>query len=76
MLFKDLKFHRCVKLNKFNKERAITFMPPDGEFILMNYIISANISVPFKIISFFSKNQDTVEIKIKLKASFDKYFTA
>ncbi len=51
-------------------------MPPDGEFVLMNYIISANISVPFKIISFFSKNQDTVEIKIKLKASFDKYFTA
>lgn len=76
VLFKDLSFHRCVKLNKFNKERAITFMPPDGEFILMNYIISSNISVPFKIISFFSKNQDSVEMKVKLRANFDKFITA
>lgn len=26
----DLKFHQCVKLGKFDKERAITFTPPDG----------------------------------------------
>lgn len=76
VLFKDLKFHRCVKLNKFSKERAITFMPPDGEFVLMNYIISSNISIPFKIISFFSKNGDNIEMKIKLKAVFDKAYTA
>lgn len=75
-MFKDMKFHRCVKLNKFNKERAITFMPPDGEFILMNYIISSSISIPFKIISFFSKNKDSIELKIKLKANFDKNYTA
>ena len=51
-------------------------MPPDGEFILMNYIISSNISIPFKIISFFSKNDDSIELKIKLKANFDKNYTA
>lgn len=76
VMFKDMKFHRCVKLNKFNKERAITFMPPDGEFTLMNYIISSNISIPFKIISFFSKNNDSIELKIKLKANFDKNYTS
>jgi len=26
-----------VKLGKFNKERAITFIPPDGAFELMTY---------------------------------------
>ena len=33
----DIKFHQCVKLGKFNKERAITFIPPDGQFELMTY---------------------------------------
>lgn len=41
--FRDMNFHRCVKLNKFNAERAITFTPPDGEFVLMNYSIISNI---------------------------------
>jgi AP-2 complex subunit mu-1 len=26
----DMKFHQCVKLPKFDKERSITFVPPDG----------------------------------------------
>ena len=31
----DIKFHPCVRLNKFESERLITFIPPDGEFDLM-----------------------------------------
>ena len=31
----DIKFHQCVRLGKFDKERAITFIPPDGVFELM-----------------------------------------
>jgi AP-2 complex subunit mu-1 len=26
----DLKFHQCVRLGKFDKDRSITFIPPDG----------------------------------------------
>jgi hypothetical protein len=33
----DLKFHQCVDMNKFESERLIEFVPPDGEFELMNY---------------------------------------
>ncbi len=33
----DIKFHQCVRLNKFETERLITFIPPDGEFDLMSY---------------------------------------
>ncbi len=76
VMFKDLKFHRCVKLNKFNKQRAITFIPPDGEFTLMNYLISNNITVPFKLITFFSKNKNKLEYKIKLKATYPKNYSA
>jgi len=33
----DLKFHQCVNMNKFESERSIEFVPPDGEFELMSY---------------------------------------
>lgn len=39
-----------MKLGKFNKERAITFVPPDGAFELMTYRITENVNLPFKII--------------------------
>ena len=33
----DMKFHTCVRLANFEKERIITFVPPDGEFDLLTY---------------------------------------
>lgn len=33
----DCQFHQCVKLGKFDAERTINFIPPDGEFELMRY---------------------------------------
>lgn len=33
----DIKFHQCVRLLKFENEKIITFIPPDGEFTLMSY---------------------------------------
>ena len=33
----DLKFHQCVRLSKFENEKIITFIPPDGDFELMSY---------------------------------------
>eukprot|EP00670_Eutreptiella_braarudii_P012822 CAMPEP_0174337238 /NCGR_PEP_ID=MMETSP0810-20121108/22144_1 /TAXON_ID=73025 ORGANISM="Eutreptiella gymnastica-like, Strain CCMP1594" /NCGR_SAMPLE_ID=MMETSP0810 /ASSEMBLY_ACC=CAM_ASM_000659 /LENGTH=279 /DNA_ID=CAMNT_0015456539 /DNA_START=29 /DNA_END=865 /DNA_ORIENTATION=+ len=33
----DIKFHQCVKLNRFESDRTISFIPPDGEFDLMSY---------------------------------------
>lgn len=37
----DVTFHQCVRLGKFDTDRTISFIPPDGEFILMKYV-SAN----------------------------------
>lgn len=33
----DIKFHQCVRLSKFENDRTISFIPPDGEFELMSY---------------------------------------
>lgn len=31
----DCQFHQCVRLNDFDADRSISFIPPDGEFELM-----------------------------------------
>jgi AP-2 complex subunit mu-1 len=73
----DTKFHQCVKLNKFDKERAITFIPPDGSFVLMTYRISENIAIPFKIVTIFTETKNGgLEYRIKLKATYDKTYSA
>jgi AP-2 complex subunit mu-1 len=33
----DVSFHQCVKLAKFDSDRVVSFVPPDGEFDLMKY---------------------------------------
>ena len=35
--FDDIKFHQCVRLSKFENERVISFIPPDGDFELISY---------------------------------------
>lgn len=76
VIINDIKFDQCVKLSKFDKERAITFTPPDGEFILMNYRISDCTTVPFKLMCLFSRSGLKMEYKIKLRAEFEKIYTA
>ena len=39
----DIKFHQCVRLNKFESERNISFIPPDGEFDLMTYRVDTHV---------------------------------
>ncbi|XP_030401923.1 AP-1 complex subunit mu-2 isoform X2 [Gopherus evgoodei] len=33
----DVKFHQCVRLSRFENDRTISFIPPDGDFELMSY---------------------------------------
>ncbi|KAK1900692.1 AP-2 complex subunit mu-B [Dissostichus eleginoides] len=34
----DCTFHQCVRLSKFDSERSISFIPPDGDYELMRVI--------------------------------------
>ena len=43
----DCQFHQCVKLTKFDTEHAISFIPPDGEYELMRWVI---LKILFKFI--------------------------
>lgn len=73
----DVRLHQCVRLSKFEQERAITFIPPDGEFELMSYRITENVDCPFKILPVVAERGRTkVDITLKMKSVFDKSISA
>jgi AP-2 complex subunit mu-1 len=73
----DVKLHQCVRLSKFEQERAITFIPPDGEFELMSYRITDNVECPFKILPLVAERGRTkVDVTLKIKSVFDKSISA
>ena len=39
----DIKFHQCVRLARFENDRTISFIPPDGEFDLMTYRLNTHV---------------------------------
>lgn len=69
----DCSFHRCVRLGKFDEDRTITFIPPDGEFELMKYRVTDNINIPFRILPNYEENSSTsLSVNVKLIANFSK----
>jgi AP-4 complex subunit mu-1 len=45
----DCNFHDCVRLDEFESGRILHFTPPDGEFSMLNYRITADFRPPFKV---------------------------
>ena len=44
VVMEDVKFHQCVRLSRFDSDRTISFIPPDGESELMSYRINTHVS--------------------------------
>ncbi|TPX31627.1 hypothetical protein SeMB42_g07730 [Synchytrium endobioticum] len=67
----DCQFHQCVKLAKFDSDRTISFIPPDGEFELMRYRTTENIQLPFKVQAIVNEVSSTrVEFKVSVRSNF------
>ena len=69
----DVTFHQCVRLSTYDTDGTISFVPPDGEFVLMRYRTSHNINSPFRLnltrVKEISKLR--FEIDFRLKSEFD-----
>lgn len=63
----DIKFHQCVRLNKFESERLITFIPPDGEFELMTYRVDTHVK-PLIWVEAIVENSNQSKIEFVVKA--------
>lgn len=67
----DCQFHQCVKLGRFDADRIISFVPPDGEFELMRYRATENVNLPFKVRPIVREIGTTkVEYSIAIKANY------
>lgn len=50
-LFDDVSFHPCVRFKRWESERLLSFVPPDGNFRLMSYHIGSQniVAIPLYI---------------------------
>lgn len=73
----DVKFHQCVRLSRFENDRTISFVPPDGEFELMSYRLSTQVKPLIWIESVVERHSHSrVEYLIKAKSQFKRRSTA
>lgn len=67
----DCQFHQCVQLGKFQNDRIISFVPPDGEFELMRYRATENVNLPFKVHAIVAEvGRSKVEYSIAVKSNY------
>ena len=75
-ILQDVSFHQCVNLGRYNTEKVVSFVPPDGEFELMRYRCNDNISLPFRVLPVINElGRTRLEVKVAVKSAFnDKLF--
>ena len=68
----DLQFHQCVRLHKFASEKVIEFTPPDGEFELVRYRVSDNVTLPFKLMPAVKElGRTRLAMSVNLRSLYD-----
>jgi AP-3 complex subunit mu len=40
MVIDDCSFHPCVRYNRYDRDKVVSFVPPDGQFELMRYRVN------------------------------------
>jgi AP-1 complex subunit mu len=73
----DVKFHQCVRLSRFENDRTISFIPPDGEFELMSYRLSTPVKPLIWVEAAVESHKGSrVEYMVKVIAQFKRRSTA
>ena len=68
-LIDDCSFHPCVRYNRFERDKVVSFVPPDGPFELMKYrVLTGTVAAPCYCqpsLSFeYASNQGTISITV------------
>lgn len=69
----DVKFHQCVRLSRFESDRTISFIPPDGEFELMSYRLNTQVK-PLIWVECIVESHSGSRIEYMLKVRFLEHF--
>jgi len=66
----DVKFHQCVRLARFENDRTISFIPPDGEFELMSYRLNTHVKPLIWVEALVENFTGRIEYMVKTKSQF------
>lgn len=73
----DVKFHQCVRLSRFENDRTISFIPPDGEFELMSYRLNTEVKPLIWVESIVESHTGSrIEYMLKARSNFKRKSTA
>uniref|UniRef100_R7WA81 AP-1 complex subunit mu-1 n=1 Tax=Aegilops tauschii TaxID=37682 RepID=R7WA81_AEGTA len=73
----DIKFHQCVRLARFENDRTISFIPPDGSFDLMTYRLNTQVKPLIWVEAQVEKHsRSRIELMIKARSQFKERSTA
>ncbi|CAF2075759.1 hypothetical protein Bca4012_089656 [Brassica carinata] len=73
----DIKFHQCVRLARFENDRTISFIPPDGAFDLMTYRLSTQVKPLIWVEAQIERHSKSrVEMLVKARSQFKERSTA
>ena len=63
-------FCQGVRARDFETQRTLYIIPPEGEFILMNYRINSELAPPFRLYTIVEESDYKLELRIKVMANF------
>jgi len=67
----DVNFHQCVRLSKFETDKTISFIPPDGKFELMSYRLNTQVKPLIKVEAIVKRHQRSrLEYTLKARSQF------
>jgi len=67
----DINFHQCVRLARFENDRTISFIPPDGDFELMSYRLNTQVKPLIWIEAVVEPHSHSrIEYMVKCKSQF------
>lgn len=68
----DIRFHQCVRMARFEQDRTISFIPPDGEFDLMSYRLNTKVKAPLGVKTDVRRYGGRIEFQVKVKSNYKR----
>ena len=79
IVFQDVNFHHDIGPQDFEHTRMLRFAPPAGEFIALNYRLTSDVRLPFRVFPFIegsTKHNNQIAIIVKIFADFSSSLIA
>ncbi|GAB5362985.1 hypothetical protein AAMO2058_000845300 [Amorphochlora amoebiformis] len=72
-LIQDAVLHRCVRINRFRRDRVISFVPPDGRFTLLTYFLRGPAQLPIFVRPSITYTDGSGNVSISIGSKMREY---